>query len=67
MLACVREFKRLKSDKYISICSVNQASLKAPQAAKTSPLVYQCQRALNDISTHHSARSIWNPEHPGLP
>jgi hypothetical protein len=38
-----------------SICSDSQAALKALQAAKTtSPLVWQYQRALNDISTHYS-------------
>jgi len=35
----------------VSICSDSLAALKALKAIKTmSPLVYQCQRALNDIS-----------------
>ena len=55
---------RLQKD--ISICSDNQAALKALQAAKTtSPLVRQCQKALNDISTYHSVRLFWVTGHTG--
>jgi len=52
MLACVHEIQTQdRQEKYVSICSVIQAALKALQAAKTtSPLVRQCQQALNDIS-----------------
>jgi hypothetical protein len=50
-LACVHEIQvNFRSEKHISICSDSQAALKALQAAKTSPLLRQCQRALNDIS-----------------
>ena len=43
-------------EKYVSIRSDSQAALKCLQAAKTtSPLVQQCQKALN-ISTQHSVR-----------
>ena len=56
ILACAYEIQaNARSEKYISICSDSQAALKALQAAKTtSPLVWQCQRVLNDISTCHS-------------
>ena len=41
-----------RPDNSVSICSDSQAALKALQAARiTSPLVQQCQKALNDIST----------------
>jgi hypothetical protein len=56
----------VRSGKYISICSDSQAALKALQAAKTSPLVWQCQRALNDISTYHSVGLFWVPGHSGI-
>jgi len=40
------------------------AALKALQATKTtSPFVQQCQKALNDISTHHSVGLFWIPKH----
>ena len=53
ILACVHEIETQdRPEKYISICSDSQAALKALQAAKTtSPLVQQCQQALNDLST----------------
>ena len=49
ILACVYEIETQdKPEKYVSVCSDNQAALKALQAAKTtSPLIQQ----LNDIST----------------
>jgi hypothetical protein len=43
-----------RPEKYVSICSDSVGALKALQAAKTSPLVRQCQKALNDISTGHT-------------
>ena len=46
-------------EKYVNICSVSQAALKALQAAKTtSPLVQQCQQALDDISAQHAGGYI---------
>jgi hypothetical protein len=37
------------------------------QAAKTmSPLVRQCQKALNDISTRHAVGLYWVPGHAGV-
>ena len=51
ILACVHEIQvQNRSEKYVSICSDSHAALKALQAVRTSPLVLQCQRALNDIS-----------------
>jgi hypothetical protein len=48
-----------RPEKYVSICSDSQASLKALQAAKTTtPLVQHCQLALNDISTRHAMGDI---------
>jgi ribonuclease HI len=42
----------------------SQAALKALQAAKTtSPLVWQCQRVLNNISTYHFVGLFWVPGH----
>jgi ribonuclease HI len=56
-----------RSENYISICSDSQAVMKALQAAKTtSPLLWQCQRALNDISTYHSVGLFWVPGHAGI-
>jgi hypothetical protein len=40
------------------------AALKALQAVRTpSPLVQQCQKALNDISTQHAVGLYWVPGH----
>jgi ribonuclease HI len=68
ILACVYELQnKARSEKYISICSDSQAALKALQAVKTtSPLVRQCQRALDDISTYHSMGLFWVPGHSGI-
>jgi hypothetical protein len=41
-----------RPEKYVSICSDSRVAVKAPQAAKTTfPLVRQCQKVLNGIST----------------
>jgi ribonuclease HI len=68
ILACAHEIEAQdRPEKYVSICSDSQAALKALQAAKTmSPLVQQCQQALNDISTQHAARLYWVPGHAGV-
>jgi ribonuclease HI len=51
----------------ISICSDSWAALKALQTAKaTSPLVQQCQKALNDISTSNSVELFWISVHSGV-
>jgi len=56
ILACVYEIQfQSRPEKYVSICSDSKAALKALQAVRTtSPLVLQCQKALNDISTRHA-------------
>jgi len=44
-----------------------QAALKLLQAVKTmSPLVWQCQKALNDISTRHTVGLYWVSGHTGV-
>jgi len=54
----------MTDQKNVSICSRSQVALKALQAAKTMfPLVQQCQKALNDISTHHSVGLFWVPRY----
>jgi ribonuclease HI len=67
-LACVCDIQnRARSEKYISICSDSQAALEALQAVKmTSPLVRQCQKALDDISTYNSVGLFWVPGHSGI-
>jgi hypothetical protein len=53
--------------KYISICSDSQAALKALRAVRTiSPLVRQCQEALEDISTRYAVGLYWVPGHAGV-
>ena len=47
--------------------NVQEAALKALQAAKTtSPLVRQCQKSLNGISTRHAMGLYWVPGHAGV-
>jgi hypothetical protein len=66
ILACVYEIKfQNRPEKYVSICYDSQAALKALQAIRTSPLVQQCQKALNDISTRHVVGLYWVPGHDG--
>jgi hypothetical protein len=43
-----------------------QAAVKVLQAAKKSPLVRQCQKSLNDISTRHTVGLYWVPGRAGL-
>jgi len=52
ILACAYEIQsQNRPEKYVSICSDSLAALKALKAVRTtSPLVHQCQKALNDIS-----------------
>jgi len=65
ILACVHEIQfQNRPEKYISICSDSQAAQKALQAVRTtSPLVYQCQKVLNDISARHVVGLYWVPGH----
>ena len=68
ILACAHEIESHDwPEKYVSICSDSQAALKALQAAKTtSPLVRQCQQALNDIYARHAVRLYSVPGHAGV-
>ena len=68
ILACANETEAQdQPEKYVSICSDSQAALKALQAAKaTSPLIRQCQHALNNISARHAVRLYWVPGHAGV-
>jgi len=67
ILACAHEIQsQYRSEKQVSICSDSQAALKALQAVRTSPLVHQCQEALNDISARHVVGLYWDPGHAGV-
>jgi ribonuclease HI len=67
ILACVYEFQSLdRPEKHISICSDSQVVLKSLQATKTSLLVQQCQKALNDISTQYVVGLYWVSGHAGI-
>jgi ribonuclease HI len=68
ILACVCEIQlQNRPEKYMSICSDSQEALKALQAVRTmSPLVQQCQKTLNDISTRHTVGLYWVPGHAGV-
>jgi hypothetical protein len=51
-------------EKHISICSDSLAALRTLGAIKTtSPLVRQCQEALDDISALHAVGLNWVPGH----
>jgi ribonuclease HI len=67
ILACAYEIQHQnRPERYTSICSDSQAALKALQAVRMSPLVQQCQRALNDISTQHAVGLFWVPGYTGI-
>jgi len=68
ILACVHEIETQdRPEKYVSICFDSQAVLKALQGANTtSPLVRQCQKALNDIPTRHHVGLYWVPGYTGV-
>ena len=56
-----------RTEKHVSIFSDSQAALKALQATRrTSPLVQQCQKAFNEISTWHAVDLYWVPAHAGV-
>ena len=65
ILACAYEIcMDVRPEKYVSICCDTQVALIALHVGKTtSPLVKQCQKALNDISTQHSVGLFWVPGH----
>jgi len=68
ILACVFEIQfQIRPEKYVSSCSDTRAALKAIQSVRTtSPLVQQCQRALNDISTRPTVGLYWVPGRVGV-
>jgi len=68
ILACVHKIQfQSRPQKHVSICSDSQVALKALKAIRTrSPLVQQCQKALNDISTWHAVGIYWVPGHAGV-
>jgi len=68
ILACAHEVQsQNRPERYASICSDILAALKALKAVKTtSSMVYQCQRALNDISIRHVVGLFWVPGHAGI-
>jgi hypothetical protein len=54
-------------EKHISICSDSLAALKGLGSVRTtSPLVFRCQEALNDISTRHTVGLYWVSGHSGV-
>jgi hypothetical protein len=65
ILACAHDIQNHGTpEKHVSICSNSPASLKALGAVRTmSPLVRQCQEALNDISARHDVGLYWVPRH----
>jgi hypothetical protein len=65
MLACAHSIKDHGTpEKHVSICSYSLVALRALGAARTaSPLVCQCQEALNDISVLHAVGLYWVPGH----
>ena len=66
ILACAHEVQsQSRMETYASICSDSLAALKACTAVKTSPLVYQCHRALNDISIQQVVGLLWVLGHVG--
>ena len=68
ILACAYEIQsQNRPEKYMSICSYSLAALKALKAIRTtSPLVYQCQKVLEDISSRHAVGLFWVPGHAGI-
>jgi hypothetical protein len=48
------------------MCSDSQMTLKALQATRTSSLLQQCQKVLNDISTQHTVGLYWVLGHAGV-
>ena len=68
ILACAHEGQlHGRPQKNLSICSDSQEALKALQeTTRMSPLVQQCQKALNYISTWHTKGLYWVPGHTGV-
>jgi len=67
ILACAYETQsQNRPENYVSICPDSLAALKALKAVRTSPLVHQCQKAMNDISARHAVVQYWVPGHAGI-
>ena len=68
VLACAYEIQsQNRPEKYLSICTDSLVALKALKTIRTtSPLVHQCQKTLNDISTWHAVGLYWVPGHAGI-
>jgi ribonuclease HI len=68
ILACAHDIQSHGTpEKHVSICSDSLVALKVLGTVKTtSPLVRQCQEALNDISTRHAVGLYWVPGHAGV-
>jgi hypothetical protein len=68
ILACAHDIQcHGTPEKRVSICSDSLAALKALGAVRTpSPLVRQCQEALNDTSTRHAVGLYWVPGLAGV-
>jgi len=62
VLDCANEIQlHGRPEKHMNIRSDSQVALKALQPTRTSPLVQQCQKALNDVSTQHAMGLCWVP------
>jgi ribonuclease HI len=67
VLCRYRSMRRADDSSRGVLPGVSQAALKAPKAVKTtSPLVRQCQQALNDISTRYAVGLYWVPGRAGV-
>jgi len=67
ILSCANEIQmNVRPEKCMSICSDSHVALKALPAVKTSPLVQQCLKVLNDISTQHTVGLSWVPWPAGV-
>jgi ribonuclease HI len=53
----------VRPEKYVSICSESQVALKTLEAATTYPLVQQCQKVLNNMSSQQPVGLFWDPRH----
>lgn len=64
MMACAYKIQlHGRPKKYVSICTDSHVALKALQTTRASPLVQQCQMALNDTFTQHTVGLYWVPGH----
>jgi hypothetical protein len=67
ILVCIYKIQfQNRPEKYVSICPDSQAALKVLQAIRTSPLVQQCQKAINNISAQHAVGLYSVPGQAGV-